>query len=216
MDWCASDDGSCLTAQPGTSSPAGAGLATCSTGGGPGGAPDSPDDPDDPSGGGYPTPEEPACNVQFDPECNQPLTAADSATIRTAIERHKRPASEFTNQAKAEQCEQLMAKFDELLASGNVFRGEFDTPTGDPLTATHVGAYAPPSQTMHFEPSALDAANRGDAAAIRNIFNTALHEAAHALKFEHSAAIWVDGHDLYAETPFNLLSLGINSCITNW
>ena len=84
------------------------------------------------------------------------------------------------------------------------------------MTPTHVALYHPDSGTMHFEPSALDAANAGDATAIRNILNSALHEAAHALGFVHTDPVWSGSHDLYAEAPFNLLSPGTNSCITNW
>jgi hypothetical protein len=79
-----------------------------------------------------------------------------------------------------------------------------------------VGAYDPVSGTMHFEPSALDAANAGDATAIRNIVNTALHEAAHSLGFGHTDPVWMGSYDLYAEAPFDLLSPGTNSCITGW
>lgn len=69
---------------------------------------------------------------------------------------------------------------------------------------------------MHFEPSALDAANAADPAAIRNIVNTALHEAAHSLGFDHTDPMWMGSYDLYAEAPLNLLSPGTNSCITGW
>jgi hypothetical protein len=75
-------------------------------------------------------------------------------------------------------------------------------------------AYDPVSKTMHFEPSTLDAANAGDAVAIRNIVNSALHESAHSLGFMHSEPFWNGSYDLYAESPFSLLSPGTNSCIT--
>ncbi|HEU0013961.1 MAG TPA: hypothetical protein VFQ45_09775 [Longimicrobium sp.] len=215
LTWCETDEGSCLTAQP--ISPEDATLATCSTGGGPGGTPYDPTNPDDPYGiGQYPPVDEPECNPLKDPNCNQPLTAADSATIRKAIERHKRPASEFTSDANAQQCEALLETFNQLWADGKVFRGGYDTPEGDAETGVHYGLYDRDSKTMHFEPSTLDAANRGDATAIRNVFNTALHEAAHALEFDHTPPIMMGSYDLYAEYPFNLLSPGSNSCITNW
>lgn len=111
------------------------------------------------------------------------------------------------------QCAEMMSEFDRLYAAGLVFRGGTDTPEGDPLTPTHVGAFDLVAGTMHFEPLALDAANRGDAAAIRSLFNTALHESAHSLGFNHTEPIMSGGYDLYAEQPFNLLSPGTNSCI---
>jgi len=154
------------------------------------------------------------CNPQYDPDCNQPLTPADSATLRTGFQRHINTV--FTDPAKAAQCTQLKNEFDRLMTSGSVYRGEFDTPANDPHTAVHVGAYDPVSGTMHFEPSALDAANAGDRAAIRNIVNTALHEAAHSLRYDHTDPVWMGSYDLYAESPFDLLSPGINSCITGW
>jgi hypothetical protein len=62
----------------------------------------------------------------------------------------------------------------------------------------------------------MDAANAGNADAIRNIVNTALHEAAHALGYHHSDPVWMGSYDLYVEPPFDLLSPGTNSCITGW
>jgi hypothetical protein len=110
----------------------------------------------------------------------------------------------------------MMTEFDGLFQAGKVFRGNSDTPPNDPLTGVHVGAYDPVAGTIHFEPSALDAANRGDPSAIRNVFNTALHEAAHSLGFTHTDALWMGSYDLYMEAPFSLLSPGVNSCLTNW
>ena len=65
-------------------------------------------------------------------------------------------------------------------------------------------------------PSAHENDRAGDATAIRNIVNTALHEAAHSLGFDHTEPLWMGSYDLYAEAPFNLLSPGTNSCITGW
>jgi hypothetical protein len=172
-------------------------------GGGGGGGTTQPTDPEDPQ-----------CNPQYDPDCNQPLTSADSTTLKNGFALNLN--TQFTDPAKAEQCRQMKAEFDHLMAAGNVFRGQFDTPENDPHTAVHVGAYDPVSGTMHFEPSTLDAANAGDATAIRNIVNTALHEAAHSLGFDHTDPMWMGSYDVYTEAPFNLLSPGTNSCLTGW
>jgi hypothetical protein len=210
LNWC-KDGGTCMTSVRQHDRPDEVYMSSCpgdgsGSGGGDGGG-----------GGGstQPThPADPECNPQYDPDCNQPLTPADSTTLKNGLTLHIN--TQFTDQSKAEQCRQMKAEFDRLMAAGNVFRGQFDTPENDPQTAVHVGAYDPVSGTMHFEPSALDAANAGDATAIRNIVNTALHEAAHSLGFDHTEPLWMGSYDLYAEAPFNLLSPGTNSCITGW
>jgi hypothetical protein len=216
LNWCDGSGGDCMTSMEGEES---YGMFGCS-GGGTGGA-TSPTCPiTDPycaggSGGTGTQPSDPddGCNPQYDPDCNQPLSSADSATLRLARQRHLRPASAFTNPAAAQQCAAMLTEFDRLYAAGLVFRGRTDTPDGDPLTPSHVGAFDPVSGTMHFEPSALDAANGGDAAAIRSLLNTALHESAHALGYDHSDPLWAGDYDLYAEAPFDLLSPGTNSCL---
>jgi hypothetical protein len=169
------------------------GLASCPPGGSPIG-PVGPCPTWDPTcsslgGPGGGTPQNPGtgdCNPLLDPNCYQPLTSADSASIATAIQRHRRPASQFTDPAKAQQCSQLMAEFDRLFRTGMVFRGGSDTPPNDPHTEEHVGAWDPIGRKIHFERSALDKANQGNSVAIRELFNTALHEAAHALNFSHT------------------------------
>jgi hypothetical protein len=170
-----------MTSLPGTGDPEYAALSGC--GGSSGGGYTPPPPPPDPDVPGD-------CNPQYDPDCNQPLTATDLSTLRNAFSVHIKPATQFTDPAAAEQCRQLKAEYDRLMTTGKVFRGGFDTPDNDPHTSVHVGAYDPVSMTMHFEPSALDAANAGDATAIRNIVNTALHEAAHSLGFDHTDPIW--------------------------
>lgn len=105
--------------------------------------------------------------------------------------------------------------FDKLMVTGKVFRGIANTAPNDTLTKTHFGAYDPQSGTMHFDPSGLNAANGGDPSAIRNLVNTALHEGAHFLGYDHSPPIWAGSYDLYAEAPFSLLSPGDNSCLIN-
>jgi hypothetical protein len=204
LDGCEGEGGDCMAGM-GTDDPEVGYTSGCYSGDGRsgGGAP--------PGGGGAPAPI--TCDPQYDPQCNKPLTSADSATIRTAIARHQRPAAEFTDPARAQQCSQMLSEFNRLYTAGKVFRGGSDTQAGDPLTDTHVGAFDPVAETIHFEPSALEAANGGDAVAVRSIFNTALHESAHSLGYTHTSPIWSGSYDLYMEAPFDLLSPGANSCI---
>lgn len=212
------DDGggdSCLSGGQGTSGPEVGSTNSCPGDGDTGAGGDG-------GGSGSGTPTQPSdpydgeCNPQYDPDCNQPLTAADSAALKNGFTVHLRPASQFTDPAKAEQCRQMKGEFDRLMVTGSVYRGKFDTPPNDAQTDAHVGAYDPVSRTMHFEPGAMDAANAGDPDAIRNIVNTALHEAAHALGFDHTDPVWIGTYDLYTEAPFNLLSPGTDTCIIGW
>jgi hypothetical protein len=68
---------------------------------------------------------------------------------------------------------------------------------------------------MHFEPSALAAAEGGEAAAYwqRDLANSGLHEAAHALRYTHTEPVPSPWGPQYAEEPFKYLSPGENSCI---
>jgi hypothetical protein len=210
LDWCQGGGGNCMYSTPNPGDPHSTGTMGCGLGGGGGGGGGGSG-----GGGGYiPPPGD--CNPQYDPDCNQPLTNTDLATLGNAFSVYIRPATQFTDPAKAEQCRQLKAEYDRMLASGVVFRGGYDTPPNDPHTGVHYGAYDPVSRTMHFEPSALDAANAGDAAMRRSLVNTALHEAAHSLQFTHTDPVMSGSYDLYAEAPFNLLSPGANSCLTCW
>lgn len=169
------------------------------------------------SGGGIrpPTPRDTAgaCNPNTNPDCFQPLSTWDKETIRVAFARHQNKT--FTDARAAQACNALAAEFNRMLANGSVGRGAFGS-TGEPDDPKHVAAYDRIGRTIHFEPAALDAANAGNPDAVRNIFNSALHEAAHSLDYQHSPPLWAGGYDLYQEFPFNLLSPGVNSCITNW
>lgn len=221
LDWCKDDGGGCISSRPGTGDPeADAGLAGCGESGGSGGSTlpgggGSPAAPNPCPDYGCPPPDEP-CDPRYDAKCNRPFTSADSATLRLAIRRHVKPASQFADSAQARQCGQLIGEFNRLYAAGRVFRGNSTTLDGHPLSPAHVALYSRASGTMHFEPSALDAANGGDRTAIRNLLNSALHEAAHALGYDHTDPVWAGNYDLFAEPPFDLLSPGANSCIINW
>lgn len=206
LNWCQGDGGGdCMTsAAGGPSSPDAMTLSGCpgSGGGGGGGSLPSPTDPD------------PAvCIPDKNPDCLQPLSIWDKETIRQAFSRHLRTS--FTDPAAAQKCNQLATRFNQMLAEGRVYRGAFGS-TGEPTDPLHVAAYDRLKRTIHFEPDALAAANGGDAAAVRNILNSALHEAAHSLNLNHTSPLWMGSYDLYSESPFDLLSPGANSCITNW
>jgi hypothetical protein len=215
LNWC-EGDGDCMTGtlinphDPEVMAPS-AGSTGCYYGGG-GSVPPPPTGP-------VPCPEyecpppDGTCDPRYMAKCEKPLTPADSAALRTAIQRHLKPASQFTDPPKAQQCAQLMGEFDRLFAAGKVFRGASDTREGHPLSPAHVALYSQSSGTMHFEPSALNAANAGDPLAVRNLLNSALHEAAHSLGYGHTEPVWSGDYDLYTEAPFDLLSPGTNSCI---
>jgi hypothetical protein len=159
-----------------------------------------------PGGGGSPGDgsTDPSCNPRTDPNCEQPLTSADSSAITTALAGYLRPASEIPDTTARRQCADMLRQFNTSNSTGNVFRGGSDT--------AHYGAMD--NDRIHSDPRFLDAAAAGDATAQRQIANTALHEAAHVLGFAHPAGpTWQEGQDYYTDAPFNLLSPGPNSCI---
>lgn len=153
------------------------------------------------------------CNPNTNPDCLVRLSAWDKETLRHGLARHRRTS--FTDPNAAQKCNMLAAQFDQMMTNGMVYRGAFGS-TGEPSDPLHVAAYDPVGGTIHFETAAMAAANGGDPVAVRNLINSALHEAAHALNYNHTTPVWMGSYDLYAEQPFNLLSPGDNSCITNW
>lgn len=207
LNWCRGDGGgTCMSSQPGEpTDPEQTTVTGCPGGGG-----------DGPGGGGGGTiqpPDDGDCNPNTNPDCLQPLSAWDKETISLAFSRHLRTS--FTDPNAARMCNQLATHFNQMMSGGAVFRGAFGS-TGEPSDPLHVAAYDQVGGTIHFEPDAMAAANAGDPTAVRNILNSALHEAAHALNYTHTDPVWMGSYDLYAEPPFNLLSPGANSCITNW
>lgn len=202
-NWCQGDDGGdqCMTStDPGTSDPELVYVSSCTGttgpggGGDPGGSTPSPDDGDDST----------TCDPRTDPDCEQPLTTTDSTTITNALAGYVRPSAEIPDSTARALCEDMLREFNRSFAAGAVLRGGSDT--------DHYGATY--NDRIHFDPSWLDAAASGDAAALREIANTALHEAAHVLDYQHpNPPTWVNGQDYYSDTPFNLLSPGPNSCI---
>jgi hypothetical protein len=98
----------------------------------------------------------------------------------------------------------MLRQFNASFVGGTVFRGGSDT--------NHFGAVY--NNRIHFDASYLDFAAAGDASAQREIANTALHEAAHVLGYDHpTPPTWVGTQDYYTDVPFNLLSPGPNSCL---
>jgi hypothetical protein len=202
-NWCEGDDGGdqCMTStDPGTSDPELVYVSSGCTGpgtGGPGGG--------DPGGSTNPDDGETVnCDPVTDPECEKPLTSADSTAIANALASYLRPTAEIQDTTARRQCEEMRRQFNASYALGNVFRGGSDT--------DHYGAMY--NDRIHFDPQYLDAAATGDAVAQREIANTALHEAAHVLGFDHPAGpTWQGTQDYYTDVPFNLLSPGPNSCI---
>jgi hypothetical protein len=151
-----------------------------------------------------PPPDDSECNPRTDPDCEQPLTSADSTALQIALRDYVRPAAEIADTTARRQCAEMLNQFNSSYAAGNVFRGGTNT--------THYGATY--LARIHFDPLFLDGAAAGNAAMLREIANTALHEAAHVLGYDHpTPPTWVGTQDYYSDVPFNLLSPGTNSCI---
>lgn len=185
-----------MSGDPGSSDPELVYTSGCiGGGGGPGGG----------GGGGEEEPSDPVnCDPQVDPDCEKPLTSTDQTAISNALASYVRPAAEIQDTTARRQCQEMMNQFNSALAGGTVFRGGSNT--------RHYGAMY--NNRIHFDPQFLDAAAQGDATAQRQIANTALHESAHVLGFNHPAgATWVGTQDYYSDAPFHLLSPGPNSCI---
>lgn len=148
------------------------------------------------------------CDPTLDPDCEQPLTAADTAMIRLALRNYLRAPSAIPDTTARRQCEEMRRQFEASLAAGRVFRGGSNS-TGDDA---HYGATY--RQRIHFDPWLLDGANNGNLDDRREVVNTALHEAAHTLnKHHYTEPSWVGGYDVYTEPYFNLLSPGPNTCV---
>jgi hypothetical protein len=149
--------------------------------------------------------------------CEFPLRSSDETTLKTAIARYVKPASAIPDPDARAKCQAMANEFDFLLNYGVVYRGIYDTQPGDPTIDPHSGVYDTQTGRMHFDPSELDAATAGDPNALRDLANTALHEAAHALGYDHPNGFvnFPPYGPQYTDSPFNLLSPGANSCL-NW
>ncbi|HET7229806.1 MAG TPA: hypothetical protein VFJ16_07385 [Longimicrobium sp.] len=177
-------------------------------------APGDPDTPmpegAGPSGGGTSPPPPPppdsttACDPVNDPNCEQPLTSADSTTILAAIRDYVRPDTAIADTAHRRKCKQMRDQFMQSFNAKTVFRGGSDL-TG---TASHYGATY--DSRIHFDPWLLGGAASGNVSDLRELANTALHEAAHVLLFEHPNG---ETNGIYTDEPFNLLPPGAGVCI---
>ncbi|HEU0013866.1 MAG TPA: hypothetical protein VFQ45_09285 [Longimicrobium sp.] len=212
VDWSCEDDAGCLMTAGGGGQ---AGLASCPGGGGTGGG-GEPDPTDDPYSGGGTAPGDTTgtCDPIIDLSCEQPLTDADRALLAYVLKTYLRPASQFTDSQAAQECQEMTEKFEHMFASGDVMRGNYDTQADHGLGVTpHYGAYNERTQNIHFDPQYLDAAAGGSVADQKEIAKTALHEAAHALGFQHGDPVYMGGIDLYADPYFSRLNPGSNSCL---
>ncbi|HEX6749446.1 MAG TPA: hypothetical protein VF092_19275 [Longimicrobium sp.] len=151
----------------------------------------------------------PTCDPSTDPKCELPLTKTDSATIQKSLHDYLRPESEIADTTARRRCGEMRRQFETSFANGTVFRGASDSQDS---TAHYGMTYV---SRIHMDPWLLNGAASGNTAFLRDVANTALHEAAHVLGFSHPNGFTLDsaGHDLYTDPYFNLLSPGPNSCI---
>jgi hypothetical protein len=164
-------------------------------------------------GGGIPGDGDSTCDPAIHPECEKPLTAEDQNTIGNALATMLRPAAQFTDSIARRECAEMEAAFRQALSEGAVFRGAFDSDDTNDQYGSHWGMYS--GGRIHFDPASLDAANSGDAAALREVAITALHEAGHWSGFSHGdPAFDGQGRDYYTATPFDRLNPGENSCVS--
>jgi hypothetical protein len=163
-------------------------------------------DPLAPAGGGSGGTSSSTCNPTTDPKCEQELTSQDSALLTIVLTQYVRPDTAIRDTTIRRECSQMVAKFRERMAAGKVFRGAYDTQgTND----AHYGATY--DGHIHFDPWALAEAQKGVSGALRELINTALHEAAHTMGFLHPHEFDANGH--YSDRPFNLLDPGPNQCL---
>jgi hypothetical protein len=160
-------------------------------------------------------PDDAACDPSRDPTCEQPLTTRDNETLQSVVSKYRRADDKFTDPKKRDMCNDMANTFLQMLSQGLVFRGAYDTQAGDPGAPPHMGAYNPASNHIHFDPQYLDNAEGGDPYWERDLANDALHEAAHAMGYDHGDSMNSPWGPIYADEPFDLLSPGDNSCL-NW
>lgn len=145
-----------------------------------------------------------------DPECEQELTETDKQSLDMAFMFLN---STFTDSIAAQQCNEMSTQFIQKLEAGEVFRGRTDS--GDDGHQEHFGAYDPNTGHIHFDPSYIDNVNANRTAELlKDLLNTALHEAAHSLGKYHGDGVDVPPYGpQYSDPYFNRLSPGLNSCI---
>jgi hypothetical protein len=163
---------------------------------------------DETGGGGGGTPPPPSdstttCDPKTDPRCEQPLTSTDSTTLLKAIRDHVRPDTAIADTANRRKCKQMLDRFLQSFNGNTVFRGGSDLTTGSHYGATY-------RSRIHFDPWLLGRAAGGSVSDLRELANTALHEAAHVLGLDHPNG---EANGIYTDSPFNLLPPGQGACI---
>ncbi len=224
IDWCGGSNpggGDCMTSR------ADSGLqytSGCGGGGGGGGGDGGTPSPIPPGGGGGGSICDPlvdpacgdgsTCDPLVDPACYKPLTRVDSATIAAAFARYLRDPASIADPTARQGCETMTSAFNTLYANGRVHRGGSTTTPGDGGVVPHTGAWDPNAQKMHVDPKYLDRAALGGAAAMRELLDTLLHEAAHALNKDHpNGYVSSPWGPVFSDPYFDLLSPGARSCI---
>lgn len=125
--------------------------------------------------------------------------------ILSALRQFVRPDTTIADTANRRRCGDLVRKFQERFAAGKVYRGRYDT---EGNTAHYGATY---DRHIHFDPWLLNKA-ANDPTVLRELANTALHEAAHTLDFWHPSG--PDALGRYTDPPFNLLDPGPNVCLS--
>ncbi|HWK90383.1 MAG TPA: hypothetical protein VNP72_10315, partial [Longimicrobium sp.] len=147
-----------------------------------------------------------------DLSCEQPLTDEDRALIAAVLRAYLR--TQFTDAQAQRECKEMEDRFQLMFASGDVMRGNYDTQPDHALgVKPHYGAYNERTQHIHFDPQYLESAAAGNAADQKEIVKTALHEAAHAMGYQHGDPVYMGSIDLYSDPYFSRLNPGSNSCL---
>ena len=176
-------------------------------------------------GGGYDPMLDPeasgnSCNPAVTPECEQALKDSDRTNIAAALAAKVRDPNGLEEPAKS-ACAAMISKVNEMMAS-NIKRGIVDThdgPLNDGLPP-HYGAYNETTGNIHVDPTWLDALSADNSAVQREVANTLLHEAAHAMGYDNTNGYFpmttsTFSTTVYGDAPFSYLSPGTNSCL-NW
>lgn len=153
------------------------------------------------------------CIPGVDPNCERVLTDVNRTKIVRALSDFVRDPAQIADATVRQRCQAMLNNFNLLLGLGRVYEGGSDTPATDSLE--HYGAWSPGTRNLHFDPWALKAATTGSNAAWQ-IANTALHEAAHYLGYNHSDPTIIPYRGrtpVYQEAYFKDLNPGSSGCM---